>query len=402
MAFQYNGGASALTNIKQRLAKIFPLIKNICIPAVLFACALMYFYAGGTSETNLLQTFHVTFFALVFTTFITLLYFNRSKPAFFLLTLTVSYVCINHLKILNGDTYQTSAAYINLCLFVPLNLGILFFLPERRLLTGTNVYILLILFAELSVNEFLSRGNIKLNICLGDGHFAGLSALGLLAYLPVLAAAFYKISRDGPILEYTLFFAILSTLFGFFYSDSAAALTVFYGMAALSILIAVAREIYYRTYKDTLTGLPGRYAFVINSQNFPLKYSLALISIDGYERWLNIFGRRDRDNLVRMIVMRIAEDEDENNIYRYNEDELIIVFKNEGKKDIAERTEQIRRSIASAEFMISKRKKAVKITVSTCISEKKRSDANSLEVVYRTRKALQKANEFSHNVSTSA
>lgn len=391
-----------MTNIKQKLAKIFPLIKNICIPAVLFSGALMYFYAGSAAEPQLQQTFHVSFFALIFTTFITLLYFNKSKPAFFLLTLAASYVCINYLKILNNGAYQTSAAYINLCLFVPLNLGILFFIPERRLLTKTNVYILLILFAELSANEFLSRSGVKLNIFLNNGHFAGISSLGLLAFLLVLSAAFYKISRDGRILEYTLFFAILGALFGFFYSDSAAALTVFYGISALAILIAVIREIHYSTYKDTLTGLSGRYAFVINSQNFPLKYSLALISIDGYDRWLNIFGRRDRDNLLRMIVMRIAEDEDESNIYRYNEDELLIVFKNEGKKDIAERTEQIRRSIASAEFMFPRRKKAVKITVSTCISEKKRSDANSLEVVYRTRKALQKANEFSHNVSTSA
>ncbi len=391
-----------MTNIKQKLAKIFPLIKNICIPATLFACGLIYVYAGGTKDKNLLQLFHVAFYALVFTSFIILLYFNQSKPAFFLLILTTAYICINYLKILNAESYQTSAAYINLCLFIPLNLGILFFIPDRRLMTKTNVYVLLILFAELSVNEFLSRHNIKLNIYLNNGHFSNISSLGLLAYLPILGAAFYKISRDGQILEYTLFFAILSTLFGFIYSNSPTALTVFYTLSALSIMIGVAREIYYKTYKDSLTNLASRYAFVINSQNFPLKYSLALINIDSYDRWLNIFGRRDRDNLVRMIVMRIAEDEDESNIYRYNEDELLIVFKNESKKDIAERTEKIRRSIASADFMLPRRKKAVKITVSTCISEKKRSDANALEVIYRTRKALQKANEFNHNISTSA
>ena len=78
------------------------------------------------------------------------------------------------------------------------------------------------------------------------------------------------------------------------------------------------------------------------------------------------------------------------------------VFRNEDKNESFERLEKIRRSIASAEFVLNNRKKTVKLTVSTCVSEKKRSDANSIEVLFRAHKTLQKANEFSHNISSKA
>ena len=52
--------------------------------------------------------------------------------------------------------------------------------------------------------------------------------------------------------------------------------------------------------------------------------------------------------------------------------------------------------------MLGKRQKGLKLTVSCCVSEKKRSDDNSIEVLIRTRKALQKAYQFTQNVTSKA
>ncbi len=103
-----------------------------------------------------------------------------------------------------------------------------------------------------------------------------------------------------------------------------------------------------------------------------------------------------------MIAMRLTEVERENPIYRYSENEFIVIFKNEGKKESFERLENIRRAVASAEFMLAKGKKGLKLTVSCCVSEKKRSDDNSLEVLERARKALQKAYQFTQNITSKA
>lgn len=332
----------------------------------------------------------------------TLLYFNRSKPVFYILITGLAYILINYLKNFYGNDYVASASYINLCFFLPLNLGIFYFLPNRKLLSRLNVYLLLALFAQFSLAEFLVRHEIKINLTIPDAYFGNITALGFILFTLLAVIFIFKASEKGRILDYALFFATLNTALALIYSENATAVTLFFSLAALTLLIAIIEDIYYNTYKDVLTGLAGRYAFMINSARFPLKYSLGLIIIDDYDKLLNIFGRRDRDNLIRMIAGKITEHEAEENIYRYNEEEFIIIYKNENKNESFEHLEKIRRSVASAEFILNSRKKAVKMTISTCSSEKKRSDAGSMEVLFRARKVLQKANEFSHNISHKA
>ena len=72
------------------------------------------------------------------------------------------------------------------------------------------------------------------------------------------------------------------------------------------------------------------------------------------------------------------------------------------KNEAYEKTEQIRRGIAGTEFCLRGYNKPIKLTVSGAVSEKKRSDADAVEVIYRANKALQKANRFTQNITTKA
>ena len=88
-------------------------------------------------------------------------------------------------------------------------------------------------------------------------------------------------------------------------------------------------------------------------------------------------------------------------IYRYSEDEFILIFKNEDKKQCFEYLEEIRRSIAGSEFVLNS-KRIVKITVSAGVSEKKRSDADADTVLMRTREAVQRTYKFTQNMTSKA
>ncbi len=179
-------------------------------------------------------------------------------------------------------------------------------------------------------------------------------------------------------------------------------MTIFFAAAMLSIAVAVVQDIYYSTYRDVLTGLAGRNAFIINAKNFPLKYSVGIVCIDDYEKLGQVFGRMGQNALTKMIASRITETEFENQVYRYTPDEFVIIFKKEDKNEGFDRLEKIRRAVASAEFMLGRRKKPIKLTVSCAVSEKKRSDANSVEVLVRAHKALQKTYKFTQNVTSKA
>ena len=105
--------------------------------------------------------------------------------------------------------------------------------------------------------------------------------------------------------------------------------------------------------------------------------------------------------LEQMLVNRIYEMPYELSIFRYNDSELLMVFKNEDAKHVKDFAENIRRNIASSEFVFTNNK-SVKITISVCVSEKTRKDLNASEVTDRAHNALQKRYHLNGNVVTIA
>lgn len=384
------------------MEKVFPLTKNMYLPGVIFGLALLSFYIKGTMSISSILTWHTAFYVLNFVSTMILLYYNQSKGIFFILCATLGYILINFLKNKYGAAYLSSVEYNNLCVLLPLNLILFYFLPNRRLLCKENVYLLLAVFIQYSIVEQLSIRGINLNFSLGSTYHSGLNNLALLFFILAVAATFYAITANGSIWDYSLFFANLGILSGVYYSDSPTALSIFFGATSLTVLIAIIQNIYYSIYKDTLTGFASRNAFIIHSKNFPLKYSIGLVSIDDFDKLATMFGRRNQNSLLKMVTRKITDLAAEDNIYRYSENEFVIIFKNEDKNESFTHLEEIRRAVAAASFVLNPRRNPLKITISASVSEKKRSDANHIEVLVRARKILQKTRSFSHNVTSKA
>lgn len=382
--------------------KILPLLKNTLLPALLFGAAVIGFYAANPLAENGLLSLHSLFYVLCFTSFLILLYFDTRKPAFFILTTLLGYILINYIKKNSGESFQTSAEYLHLCFFVPINLMVFYFLPEGKLLQKDNVWLLLSVFAQFTIAEKLSQTGLAPSLNLAGTSFSGLNTLSLILFALMIIAFFVRSSLSGSIVDTALFFAGFEIFLGFYYAFLPSAITIFFSAAMLTILIAIITDIYHTTYTDVLTGLSSRKAFVINAPKFPLKYSVGIVCIDDYDKLGQVFGRSGQNALTKMIANRITETEFENQVYRYTSDEFVIIFKKEDKNEGFDRLEKIRRAIASAEFMLGRRKKPLKLTVSCAVSEKKRSDANTFEVLVRAHKALQKTYKFTQNVTSKA
>ncbi len=369
------------------------------IPALLFGGGLVYFFAAEEIPHASQLTLHHLFYAASCLSFLILLYFRKGIAVFFILTGAVSYVLINYIKITNPAAFRESVDFVNLSVFIPLNLIIFYFWPQKQLLKKKNIYLLLLIFAQFSIGEHLHKYNIALNYTPFSAN-GNLCFLSYLIFFGALFSFFWKAVNTGKIYDYALFFAAADIFLGFYYADNATALTLFYSLSGITILIATILYIYTDTYKDELTGFSSRSAFMLQYRNFPLKYSLAVAKIDNYISLKNAFRRRGLNKLMKMIAMRINACETEAVIYRYGEDELVIIFKNEDKNNAYNKMEQIRRSIASASFMMSNFKKPVKLTLTASVTEKKRSDATALETLARTYKALQETVKFSQNVTS--
>ena len=383
-----------------QIEKIIPLIGNMLLPAFLFACALLSFCLQGTFSNTATSVFHTGFYLLSFIGFLTLLYCNRGKPVFIFLLIALAYMLINFLKHLFGAEYTQSAAYISLATLMPLNLLILYFLPAKRFFNKINIWILLGIFAQFSLAELLARHQVALGTSIYSPNT--LNLVSLMIFIILLLTTLYNSAISGSIADYNYFFTSLSVCLAFYYSDSAYGLSIFCFCAVLISLSALAQIIYNETYKDTLTGLDSRNYYIIHSKNLPFKYCVGVISIDDYDKLGINFGRRIQNILTKLIARQIINLEKDENIYRYDDDKFVILYKNLDKNESFERLEIIRRAIVSAQFEFSTRHKPIKLTISAGVSEKKRSDANSFEVLARADKAMRKIRAFSHNVTSKA
>ena len=200
------------------LEKILPLLKNTFLPALVFGAGVIGFYAANPFPESSLLTLHSLFYVLSFATFLILLYFDSRKPVFFILITVLSYILINYVKKNGGESYQSSAEYLNLCFFLPLNLTIFYFLPGGKLLRKENVWLLLSVFAQFAVAEKLSAAGLAPAWNFSDTPSSGLNGLSLIFFALMLCAFFIRASVSGSIVDTALFFAGFEIFLGFYYS----------------------------------------------------------------------------------------------------------------------------------------------------------------------------------------
>jgi len=380
---------------------ILPQIQNSLLPALIFACAFLGYFLYGEIPFSILKDLHIIFWSLNISSIVILLYFNRRKPLFFSITIMLSYIIINRLKHQYSLDFLSTTDYINLCFFVPLNLTLFYFLPDYKILHKHNIYWLIFLFVQLSICEHLNTLNINLSFNSSVDSI-NLNSLSVILFILFLICAFIKSCQTGYINDTALFFSGLNIFAGFYYSASSTALCIFFTAATITSFVSLIKNINYSLYYDYLTGLSNRRSYLEESQKFPLKYSLSVICIDNYTHLYKILGTIKMQKLIKMLTNRLSELEINNPIYRYSQDEFIIVFKNDNLKQSFEKLDNIRREIAASEFMFSHKRKGIKITISGCVSEKKRSDANANEVLHRARNTLQKTYQFTQNLISKA
>lgn len=386
----------------RNIGNILPLAKNSIIPSVILAVVLVVFYAYESFAFPMLQNIHIMIFLLAFINLGILIYFNINKPVMIILISMLSYIAINLLKSLYGKDYAVSAYYINMINIVPINILIFYLMPQQKLFSRITIYQLIAIFVQIAIIEQTARKGIVLNYSFFYPIANNLTNISLMLFVGVTITTLLFSSYNGRIIDTYITFALIEMMFGYIYSDNPTALTMFFFASLLTIVIGLGYDIYYAIHKDVLTELLSRNSFVMNSKNFPIKYTIGIVSIDDYERLEKIFKRYELNALTIMVASKIKEIVGEHIIYRYDRDEFVIIYKNENIKFAFENIETIRRAIAAAEFVLSKRKRTIKLTVSCSISEKKRSDSNAFEVLFRASKALEQTNKFSQNITTKA
>jgi len=372
------------------------VVKGSLFPASVFGLSCILFFALNPFNHNILLTFHLLFFVLLASCLCMLFYFDRARPLFFILATMFSYLLINGLKKSYGSIYWSTAQYCYLAVIIPINLMMFYHLPQCRLRTSKNLHILLYLLAEFTVFELLSKYDVNL---LTAPSVFGLNNISFFVFAACLLLCFFSLNSERNTRQTYLFFAILCIFCGFLFSAYLSAVCLFFMSSMIIITVQIALEIYNSVSFDDSTGVftPNMF-FKHEKRFFPLKYSVALTHIDNYDNLLKACGRSKTSKLVTMIINEIVNFPDIFGIYRIDEDDFLLVFLQKDRTSTINIMEDIRRNIASREFILKKSQKPVKVTISCAVAEKKRSDAGAASVVMRVLSAFDKGYKLAQNI----
>ncbi len=381
--------------LHQTLEKYLPLIGNMLIPAALFAYVLFSYLLQDEFIYDSSLTYHWLFFSLSSVNFIVLLYFNQGRLLFFNTVIVLGYILLNHLKILFGSEYADTPWFENLVFFLFLDMLIFYRVHSRKFLGKTSLLMLVVIILEYTLSEQLSRYGWGISF-----YYYGIDIYPTILALAVCFMSLYYAIRDGKLTDYNIFFASLCVFCGIAYSENHYGLSLFFALSQIIIGIDIIYNLVYHHYYDGTTELYSRKSYQHQSEHFPQKYCLGIISIDAYDKLQSNLGRKSANSVVKMLARIIAQNNPDDTVYRYDDDEFVVLYKTLDKKETFSRLDEIRRLIAGLSFEYSTSQKPLKLTVSCSVAEKKRSDFNAAEVLARADAAMRKTLKFSHNVTS--
>lgn len=384
-------------NLQQVLEKYLPLISGMLIPVGVFAVGMLAFLVSDGFAFETAKIFHIGFYVLSGLFLIFLMNINDGRPLYMMGLFVIGYVALNYLKNTYGGGMKETGWYQNLSVFLPMNLLLFYMYAPNKLMSRKTFYLLLFLSGEYALVELLGRNHWTMAWMVKD-----INVVSWAWFILVSGTALFFAVRDGRVLDYGIFFAILCVWLGMFYGDSPSGRSLFFFLAQGLLFGSVGYTILYNRYYDETTGFYSRYSYQKQSKSFPLKYTLGIVSVDGYDKFRSTLGRKKAEVLMALISEVVQElTPEEAKIYRYADSEFLILYQKTDKKEAFKIIDDLRRSLAGLSFALKKNQKIpIKLTVSCSIAEKKRSDTGAAEVLARADKALQATLKFSHNVTS--
>jgi len=383
-------------------SKILTYSKNSLFPILVIWVFFVYFFCiSGFSE----EFYHsVHLFFLVTSVLAILLPFFFKIPSLTMSSsvILICYLIINSMRYTYGEDYMFSSSYNIWCMLIFPNLLLAYAcFPYNRPYRYWSWFYIFVL-AQTAVIEKLQNQNIDADSYYFYKH------IGMFNYPALCIAGFCLISLiihqivKGRILGAANLISSIGVFTGILLSDDLYAFSLFFLAAMLINLISAVYYAYYITYKDEELGISNVKSFMLDAEKkYPLKYSVALMYIDEYERLVKRFGKAKIKVLKKMFLTRIRKVRPSVLIYNYKADALILVFKNINAAEGFDIAEDIRRAIAKSIFIFNENNR-VQLTVSLCISEFRRSDAGAMGVLSRTEENLKKACQFTRNITVKA
>jgi diguanylate cyclase (GGDEF)-like protein len=350
-------------------------------------------------------------------------YFASSRMILSLLVLALADRALVLFPSTDADQAAVSQTIVAMTAFlVPLNLLAFSILKEDSLSTLRGVTRVVLVL----IQPFL-----LLWLCLPDQHdlasafsreyipslytkWTPIPQPALFAFATALLLHFVRFALHRDPLEGGAIWALFAIFVAYHTSRYGWQSTNFFMAAGLILFVTLLQSFYQRTYRDELTGIPGRLAYDEAIGQLGKRFSLAVISVDQLSQYANIHGKPVSDQILKRVAPRVQAACAEGQVFRTTGEELTVLFPGKSATETLMTLESVRKTIEAIGLFLrgrdqvwekqrglikaGSRDRALPITLSIGVAEKLSENATLSLVIKSAYRALYEAKGIGGNV----
>ncbi len=286
--------------------------------------------------------------------------FRRGRVVFALLSLVIAYVSYRSYLQQAPTGFTARTVFVALCVFVPFNLGVLSLLKERGTFNIHGLQRLAVILLQMAFTAWIVLSKKPEPTAWA---YAPLIETSLLAATPVpqLGLAAMALSFVTGITVWSMTrsataLGLAGATVGFGIAAHGVAspdrFAVFMAAGALILTVAVLQDAFRMAFRDELTGLPSRRALNERLAGLGRRYTIAMLDIDHFKSFNDIYGHDVGDQVMKMMATRLAQIGGGGSAYRYGGEEFTALFPGKSIADVIPHLEALRRDIAGYKLVL--------------------------------------------------
>jgi diguanylate cyclase (GGDEF)-like protein len=245
----------------------------------------------------------------------------------------------------------TEATNVTVVFLLPLNLALFATSKERGLATLDGFFKAVLIAAQVFGLRLLTEngsGGIDALLAWG-GHAASWTWMPWSAHLAFAVTAVILLvlvySRRTNV-EAGLLWTLAAVFVGLNRMEGPAALYFYCGGAGLVLMFSVLEHGFDMTYRDELTGLPGRRAFNEVLKQLHRRYTIVMCDVDHFKQFNDTYGHDAGDQVLKTVALKLSGVKGGGRAYRYGGEEFALIFKGRSARDVEPYVESLREAIA--------------------------------------------------------
>jgi len=148
------------------------------------------------------------------------------------------------------------------------------------------------------------------------------------------------------------FWALVAVFFAYHGTRLGWSPTNFFSTAGLIVFFSLVQAAYQETYRDELTGIPGRLAYEEATAQLGNRYALAVLAFDQLKVYAGAHGKPVVQQVLKLVASKVQAACQAGRVFRVSGEELTLLFPHQSALEALVELEKIRKMIESTSLVL--------------------------------------------------